>query len=197
MGGMGAVKDHSFTFGDFATQVSGFSYHYSDGTVAETLTASNWHVAGKTGVYGAFAIGFSCITDASQFKGIEFTIKGNAGMTGRVTLWAEFATDFQGSKDPAKPSRGLCDGNCKAPTFTVDVTAAETLVQVPWSAFRGGKPMDTVNPAQITGIQWVFASAQAAYDVDVTVGKLHFMTANAADAGAPRDAGARDVRAGN
>ena len=156
--------------------------------LAENMTGSDWHITGVIGDYSAFALALSCITDASAYAGIEFTIRGNAGIPSRLTLSASFSGDDPGSR--VTPSLGMCEGTCTAPSTVVNVTPTKTLVQIPWSRFVGGRPMATLNPAQLTGFRWIFAwsGAGTPYPVDVTVDDLHFMTAPMT----PADAGATD-----
>ena len=216
--GTTAVKPNNFSFGDFYNTASGYSFHYPDRVVtsaggaggggtggaggaaalgapglSEDLTGSDWHITGVMTTYSAFAINLACITDASAFAGIEFTIKGNAGTPNRLTFQASFSSDDLGSR--ITPSLGMCESaTCSAPSVLVNVTATKTLVQIPWSKIVGGKPISMVNPAQLTGLRWIFnwSPSSAPYAVDVTVDDLHFMTADQlADGGTP------DTSAGN
>lgn len=146
--------------------------------LAEDFTGSDWHVTGVVGTYSAFALNMACITDASMFTGIEFTIRGNAGTPNRLTVVASFSGDEPGSF--VTPGLGMCLGTCTAPSTVVNVTGTKTLVQIPWSSFTGGRPIATVNPAQLTGLRWTFAwggAGSTPYPVDVHVDDLHFMTA--------------------
>ncbi len=216
--GTTAVKPNNFSFGDFYNTASGYSFHYPDRVVtsaggaggggtggaggaaalgapglSEDLTGSDWHITGVMTTYSAFAINLACITDASAFAGIEFTIKGNAGTPNRLTFQASFSSDDLGSR--ITPSLGMCEAaTCSAPSVLVNVSATKTLVQIPWSKIVGGKPISMLNPAQLTGLRWIFnwSPSSAPYAVDVTVDDLHFMTADQlADGGTP------DTSAGN
>jgi hypothetical protein len=152
------------------------------GGLTEDVTASNWHITGLVNNYNGFAVGMVCLVDASAFTGIEFTIKGNAGTPNRLTMQVATSSDEAGTFDPTAPaSLGMCTGVCTAPSTTINVTATETLIQLPWSAFTGGRPIASVNPAQLVRLLWGFAWSGTAtpYPVDVTLDNLHFMTAPA------------------
>jgi hypothetical protein len=83
----------------------------------------------------------------------------------------------------------MCEGVCTAPSAKFTVTSTKKLIQIPWAMFTGGKPIATVNPAQLTELRWIFNwnGTTAPYATDVTVDDLHFMTADELlpDGGAP------------
>lgn len=153
--------------------------------ITENLTGSDWHISGVIGNYSAFVVTLACATDASAFSGIQFTISGTAGTPNRLTMQAAFAGDEAGSR--VTPTTGMCEGTCSAPFTTVNVTATKTLIQIPWSTFTGGRPISTVNPAQLTALRWVFNwnPALQPYAVDLRVDDLSFIPA----AGTTTDAG--------
>ncbi|MEP6653684.1 MAG: hypothetical protein ABJA82_10015 [Myxococcales bacterium] len=153
--------------------------------ITENLTGSDWHISGVIGNYSAFVVTLACATDASAFSGIQFTISGTAGTPNRLTMQAAFAGDEAGSR--VTPMTGMCEGTCSAPFTTVNLTATKTLIQIPWSTFTGGRPISTVNPAQLTALRWVFNwnPALQPYAVDLRLDDLSFIPA----AGTTIDAG--------
>jgi hypothetical protein len=147
--------------------------------LSEDLTGSTWHIVGRVNSAASFAIGVVCNIDASAYAGIEFTIKGTAGTPSELRMEVGFAGDTRGSHDPDNPALGTCDFDCNAPSTVIPVTATETLIRLPWSMFRVGTPMPSVNPTAINSISWGFlnGSSTNAYNVDVTLDNLHFMEA--------------------
>jgi hypothetical protein len=144
--------------------------------ISEDFSASNWHVTGWVGGdASAFVWQFTCLIDASAYDGVQFTIKGNAGVPNVLTMQASFAGDETGSYTTA--GFGLCSGICQPPSTTVNLTSAVTTVQIPWSKFTGGRPVASVNPAQLVRFLWAFTSRPAAYPVDVTIDDLQFYSA--------------------
>jgi hypothetical protein len=144
--------------------------------LTEDLTASDWHITGVVGGQAtAFVLQFTCTIDASAYSGIQFTIKGNAGAPGRLSLQLAFAGDETGSY--VTPGYGLCSGTCQAPTTSITVTPTVTTIQIPWSRFTGGRPIASVNPAQLVRLLWAFTTSATPYPIDVTIDDLIFFTA--------------------
>jgi hypothetical protein len=153
--------------------------------LTEDLTASNWHITGTVApglpAY-AFVMRFTCTIDASAYSGIEFTIGGNAGPANSLSLQAGFGDDLPPGPDSL--GTGICPANgCMSPSTIITVPPTVTTVQIPWSRFTGGRPMNTVNPAQLAQFLWPFTIRAAAYNVDFVIDDLRFYTAPA-DAGA-------------
>lgn len=148
--------------------------------LTEDLTGSNWHITGLVNGAAAFAVGTVCNIDASLFDGIEFTIRGNAGNPSQLRVEIGFAGNIQRSFDAAAPGFGTCEAGCVAPSVVIPVTETETVVRLPWDAFLGGSPNPGVDPSAINGINWIFlnGSEETAYEVDVTVDNLRFMSAD-------------------
>jgi hypothetical protein len=153
--------------------------------LVQDFTGGDWHVSGvMPGGYqgGAFAFNFVCITDASAFSGIQFTISGTAGILNQLTLEIGFSGDQMGSY--TTPGTGSCAGACNAPRALVNLPATGTAtIRLPWSRFVGGTPISALNPAQLTYMSWKFASTQAPYSVNVHLDDLIFYT-DTPDAGA-------------
>lgn len=150
--------------------------------LTEDMTASNWHITGWVGQSAsAFVMAFTCIIDASAYDGLQFTLKGNAGTPSTLTMQASFAGDEPGSY--VVPGMGLCNsslGACSAPFAMINVPANVATVQVPWTAFGGGKPIAALDPKQLVLFRWSFISRPAPYPVDVTIDDMKFYSATAA-----------------
>jgi len=158
--------------------------------LVQDFTASDWHVYGTVpGSYqgGAFAFNFACITDASAFSGVQFTISGHTGILNRLTLQIGFSGDQLGSF--TMTGVGMCSGTCRGPSAVVTLPATGTAtIRLPWSSFVGGQPLPTLNPAQLTSMSWQFTGAPNPYSVDVHLDDLMFYVATP-DAGTLPDAG--------
>ena len=148
------------------------------------MTGSNWRVRGIIAEYAAFVVAFACSTDASDYAGIEFTIRGNAGPSGQLVLQAQHAGNAPGSTE--RPGVATCSGNCASASTTIAVSSTETVVRLPWSAFTGGSPMASVDATQLAQIKWIFAwnSQMVPYSVDVVVDNLRFIAKTDVDGGA-------------
>ena len=147
--------------------------------LTEDLTASNWHITGLVSnamnAY-AFVLSFTCTIDASAYSGVEFTIRGNAGPLNSLTL----QTGFGGDLPPTAGGfgTGVCPPNgCASPSAVLTVTPAVATIRLPWSAFTGGRPMGTVNPAQLVQLLWGLAIRPAPYNVDLVIDDLRFYNA--------------------
>lgn len=173
-------KTISWGFGS-DTAFSGFSFSYPDAIVSD-LSAEEWHLTGTVADYAGFALGFSCAVDASMFTGVSFTIKGDAGATGRLVM--EVATspnDVNGVM--GAPSHGKCipetgpyDGTCLSPKVDVPVTGTLNPVKLRWSDFKGGAPQPSVSADSITQLVWRFdwIAGATPYPVDITVDDVTF-----------------------
>jgi hypothetical protein len=192
------------SFGDFTNTLSGSSFVYpSDGAypVHSDVTGSNWHMTGSLGTYSGFGIVFvGCsLVDASAYRGISFTVQGSIPM-GNLTFSVGTAADEISHvwlntsaaplpMPPAAINSGRCipaalqyDGTCAAPSRSVPVTAERTTISVLWADLAAGRPAATVDPKEITNINWSFPPPAGAgtmnpttYDVDLTIDDLQFI----------------------
>ena len=163
------------------TAFSGFSFAYPDAVVSDVSTGV-WHLAGTVGDYSGFALGFSCAVDASMFTGVSFTIKGDAGATGRLIM--EVGTSPNDVNEATGPgSHGKCvpkadryDGTCASPRLDVSVTGTVNAVKLKWSDFKGGAPQASVSPDSITQLVWRFdwIAGATPFPVDITIDDVVF-----------------------
>jgi hypothetical protein len=186
----------SFVVGDFATSsddtsvswgfgsdttFSGYSFRYPDAIVSD-MSADNWHLTGMVSTYSGFALGFSCAVDASMFTGISFSVKGDAGATGRLVMSVGTSPDDV-NMATAAPSWGKCvpktnqyDGTCQSPKVDVPVTTTVNTFKVKWADLKGGAPQASVTAASLSGIVWTFDWIDGAtpFPVDVTLDDVVF-----------------------
>jgi hypothetical protein len=165
---------NNLVFGSVATNFTAAGGTYTSPGVMEdgTFAQANWHISGTIagpelmGLWWQCALPTTagpCVLDLSHFKGIRFTVKGNAGPD-----HALFFTLGRAQNDPP-PKNAMCgscdlavdaseEGHCVGPGLDVPVPANgdPSTVTVLWTDFHGGIPFDSIDPHQLTGIQWRF-----------------------------------------
>jgi hypothetical protein len=190
-------------FGGDGTSLSGgtFSYPFDDPyPVRSNFSTGEWHISGDVGDYSGFGLFFfDCNRiDASDYEGISFSIYGLVEADSSVMLVVNTSSNDVshvwlnsspvGQDFPFAPNAGRCvpvtnqyDGSCLAPVFTVPVTATRTTIEVRWEQFAGGSPSPSVDPAEITSINWLLPTPVGAgtgfvtpYRVDFYVDDLRF-----------------------
>jgi hypothetical protein len=190
----GTVTD--MTFGDFATTLSGGTFIYPTSMVSD-MSASNWHITGTVSDYTGMGLYFNncALVDASAYRGISFTISGvtSSSTPNMLTMGVSIAADTVAyswyvahDAGTSAPNFGTCypasgnlyDGTCADPmrVFTIPTTAQT--VTILFSEFLGGRPVATVNPAQITSIYWFFpwsGTGTTPFTVDVVIDDLSFV----------------------
>ena len=139
-----------------------------------------WHISGTVGAYSGFGLWFEpCMIDTSAYRGLAFDIGGDVGTTGSLS----FAISTSGNLEPllCKTNVGTCDPTeaaCARAATPVLIPAEPETVTVDFAALRGGVPEDTVNPAEITAIEWIFdcsSCLDSPYDVDVTIDNVRLI----------------------
>jgi hypothetical protein len=197
-----APQPDQVTFGDFAATFSGGTMYYPNGatsTFKSDMTENQWHLSGTISEYAGFGLFFNVCTkvDASAFKGIKLTVSGTLPTGRTLTMSVGTAADTISSTwlnahkaDAATadvaPNFGRCtpassnqyDGSCGSPKKLITVTSTPTVVEIPWASFTGGKPQNSVNPAELTSINWYLTwngETDTAYDVDLVIDDLSFV----------------------
>ncbi len=153
----------------------GGTYSYDAGVFTTDFTNMAYHVKGKVAGYHGFGLYLLDCTNAtgSGATGVSFTIKGNVGPGGMVSLRVE-----NNSTTPAAAGKGTCPAGamwevCHPGEFMIPVTDTATEITATWDKFVGGVPTMT-DGTEVTGLQWAFvwpdgATEADAYDVEVTV----------------------------
>jgi len=174
------------SFGDYAGGFSGYSYQYGAGVMSD-VTAGVWHLKGMVSEPSGFGLGFNYDNghnaDASGYAGVEFTMKGNVGPAGSLTLGVQHGPD---SAPTTFSSCAKCAaGDCGDPVKTFTVGQSETKVSLKWSDFTGGRPQSSVDPKQLLGLIWFFDwhGQGTPYPIDLTIVDVKFI-AGGSDAGA-------------
>jgi hypothetical protein len=198
----GAAADagvSDITFGDFsATSLSGGTFIYPTSAITSDMSGSNWHITGTVGDYTGMGLYFNncALIDASAYRGISFTISGtiNSPAPNTLTLGVSIAADTIATSwyqtypeaGAATPNFGRCipassnkyDGTCGDPQKAITITSTPTPVTILWGDLIGGKPVASVNPAEITGVYWFFpwtGAGAASYTIDIIIDDLSFV----------------------
>jgi hypothetical protein len=155
---------------------------------------------GSGAVYAGAGVAFAASTciDASAYSGVEFTLSGSLGGC-QVAFGINFAEDTTPANDA---NRGKCTAtNCYGPSYSI--TSVGTMI-VPFTALSGGMPMGTVDPSQLTSIQWQFAlpSAQSGdggggCSANFTVSDVSFVMGDAGAGGTGDGGGGMEAGGGD
>ncbi|HXX68982.1 MAG TPA: hypothetical protein VEK07_17480 [Polyangiaceae bacterium] len=162
----------------------------SQSTFAVTLnpTADTWTWSGVVGSYVGGGLYIVPCVNAQAFTGIQFTIYGTVGATEDGGTGDEVQVSISDLEDWGVPSAGgVCplatDGgpltvcNPFSASFPVAATAADGVVQIPFSSLVGGGPDTTFDPAHIIQIQWQLpwpCTGGTPYTTNVTIQDVGF-----------------------
>jgi hypothetical protein len=202
----GATATDSVRFGGAGTLQGGESVYPGSGSIyplISDVTQNNWHISGTIGDYSGFSLFFDSTNvssprcdrvDASQFKGISFTISGSVPHGNAITFGVGTVKDTlsgtwmlgPGGSTTAKVTDvGSCtptSGNryyhpgCGDPTAQIPVTTTPTVQNVTWADLIGGMPVVSPDPSGITSIYWFFPwTGDTAYAVDLVIDNLQFI----------------------
>lgn len=193
---------NSVIFGDSRTTLSGGIFAYptngSSYPVRSDLAEGDWHLTGMIGEYSGFGVFWHLChkVDASAYRGVSFSVRGKVARDGVITLSINTAANeispewlTSRGEEPLQPSFGRCipaqsqyDGSCLAAMARVPVTDEAVVHEVLWEQLSGGKPEPGVNPAEITGLLWMFppptgvsSALVQPYDVDIRLDDLAFI----------------------
>jgi hypothetical protein len=196
-------------FGDFFSTPSGTAEAY--GGLTTDTSGGNWHitgtVSGSVGSAGFFLdfLSAGCVVDLSLYQGIQFTIGGSVGPSGKINLQVFTGEDNFVQTGNAPPTdtdilqhnsclwKNNMYSECLEPTRTITVPAATpaapATLSFTWNQFTGGRPKATPDPMLISRIQFLplapstGADAAGSYDIDVVLDDFTLV-------GGPSDGGA-------
>lgn len=142
------------------------------------------NVQGTVGTWSGFGLWFApCTVNLSAYQGLSFTIWGDVGSTGNLTVSVNTSEDSVPNQ--CNTNVGTCDstlGNCTSPSKVIAVPATPGApIVVKWTDFTDGSPFAGVNPTQIVGINWSFERVEWAgtvtppYPVNVTLGQIQLV----------------------
>ncbi len=141
--------------------------------------------------YTGMGVWFSGCIDGSKFRGVRFTIAGNAGASGAVQFYVIANRDKEvdapnsaGACVPADPTQIW--QSCRPPVVTLPVTGAPTQHSIAWTAFKAGLPTPTTDGSDLLALQWSFDWQDGAtpYAAELTVDNLEFFSDDSAAGGA-------------
>lgn len=133
--------------------------------------------------YTGIGVWFSGCIDASKFRGVRFSVVGDAGVSGNVQFYVISnrtkevdETNSVGACVPVDPGNGW--DSCRPPVVTLPVTAQVATHAVAWSSFKGGLPSDKTDGSDLIALQWSFnwETGGASYPAQLTVDNLEFFT---------------------
>ncbi len=137
---------------------------------------------GQVNDYAGAGVWFAGCFDASQYRGVRFSIHGKPGPTGSVQFSAltnrnkaSSTQDYNGACLPASPAQPHQD--CVAPSISVPVSDVPTTHVVLWTELMGGKPSATTDGSDILSLQWSFTwagSTDTPFDGRITVDDITF-----------------------
>jgi hypothetical protein len=151
----------------------------------------NWHITGQVGTYSGGGLWWSCNTgtaakpvnvgcpiDASAYKGISFTVSGNAGVGG-ISVSVSDPASTKPSTDSAGNPKGC--GTCTVATcgtsVLVPVTTTATPVSLTWTQLGVTTPAAIVSIAFSLHDPYSYATTPAVatpYSVDFVIDDLQF-----------------------
>jgi hypothetical protein len=133
-----------------------------------------WRLTGTVGEYSGFGIWLeTCMVDMSAYSGISFKIGGNVGPSG--TLKFSIGHSANAAPSACDTNRGTCtlgEGACLAASTTITVPSTPTVVTVNFADLTGGAPEATLNPAEVTSIDFALDCADCTmnpYELDLTI----------------------------
>lgn len=167
------------TFGQPGGVLQVRTFIFADGQLTSMAGVGLVHVTAGIFKLGGFGLRFvnGCV-DASAYSGISFTLGGNPGPSGALSVHLGIVRDavFPGSAAANMcPSENLAA--CFGPAATVPVPATPASVMLRWSDFAGGRPTPTTDGSDLLSIVWTFDLTQSptlAYSVDITIDDLAF-----------------------
>jgi hypothetical protein len=155
-----AGKVTADNIGSDADPDAGCTMFAASGLTSSTVTNA-WVISGTVGTYSSFGLWLSppCL-NVSKYTGLQLTISGDAGPTGKLAVQA------------TEPS-GMA-------TAMIPVTSTATVVQIPWTDFldANGTALDVLHVQQIQfQFDWSCLNNTAAYPVNITIDDLGFYQA--------------------
>jgi hypothetical protein len=126
-----------------------------------------WVLSGTVGTWAGAGIWIAPCVNASGYSGIQFTVSGDAGPTGRMTFKVASIDDFW-----ILTSGGKCTANCAPGAAPFTVTTTPTVVTFRWEDLVGGSPVPAIDSSQVVQLQWEFdwpCTGATPFPVNVTI----------------------------
>jgi len=177
--------DDARTFGESGvTGVSGGTFHYQGqdaSALTSTVTADGALELTATiaaNDYAGFGLWFPNLTaacsDASQYTGISFDLTGEVGNV-EIQVQLQHKANY-----PIEGDKGACPftsddtkwDECTNNSLTLEGQSGT--IELPFTDFTGGMPEDTLNPAELVGLQWQFNCGDAECTPDLILDNITF-----------------------
>lgn len=132
--------------------------------------------------YTGAGVWFAGCINASKYKGVRFTLSGDAGISKSVMFYAitqsnrDIAVDLGvGACVPANPEQPWL--SCSPNGVRLPVAADSKTVSVLWSDLTGGIPNKKTDGSDVIALQWSFDwQAGSNYNATLTIDDLVFLT---------------------
>ncbi len=156
----------------------------SGGALTYTATVSMAGTMGDAYPYSGFVVyinGPACV-DASQYTGVQFSIKGDAGTCGLVFAFNDAEHGVAVTDPTLGDLRSTGPSGSYSPQKPLIVTSTATTVMVPFndSTLANGSPPVSTNPVDahnLTGVQWQLSNtptSTASCTGSITVDDIKF-----------------------
>jgi hypothetical protein len=144
-------------------ELTGGTYLYhgpDDVDLTATANATSLRLAGTITPLGYVGVVFwfdACV-DASAFAGIAFSVGGSMGgavMKAQIQTHADYPVDVASSRGGC--SYTDCEdvfSECSGPVHQLVVPARPETIDLPWTAFSDGRPVNEVTPEGLVGLQF-------------------------------------------
>jgi len=157
----------------FTGGVLGGTYTYAPNALTlDTVTNTVLNVKGNVHDYDGFGLYFNTCYNSKTlgYTGISFSIKGNAGPTGKIGFRIQTNSTTAGNNPTnASAMKGTCVAtdpsnsypDCHAAEKQIPVTSTATVITVNFSDLMGGVPVAGVDGSDIVGLEWAFTKPDA------------------------------------
>jgi hypothetical protein len=157
--------------------------------LTQSFIDGNWHITGTipNGQWAGAGLWFGApcpVMDFSAYKGISFTISGDAGPSGSISVGIATAANSKPNTDTTSADF-TCLSNAATCTATTcspanlqvsNITTTPQGVRLLWTDLINGQPSATPNPAEITGISLNptldFSGSGSSYSLDLVIDDL-------------------------
>ncbi|RYZ07129.1 MAG: hypothetical protein EOO73_13815 [Myxococcales bacterium] len=163
----------------------GATFAYPAGAGAPTIgPAGSFHVSGTVSTYSGFGVYLNECLDASAFSAISFSMRGNAGPSGKIQF--RMVPNQNRPVDHANqvgvcivPAGGSAYEYCRSGSTSLPVIFDGGVVTVRFADITGGLPVAFVNGRSVVSFEWAleWASGDEPYSFDIIIDNLTFTSA--------------------
>ncbi len=161
---------------DMSLTGGSFDYKDADSTVDWDVSGDQLNITASVSGGGYIGVGlwFGPCTDATDFEGIQITVSGDLDEGGIFDLQVNSDENYPVEERDNFGSCEHADGeewnDCTNNFFRFPyVEQMSTTFRIPWSEFTGGKPVATLSPNQLGGIQLQAGCDEATAPCDMNI----------------------------